>query len=255
MWVVAARARDAAGDAPVCGDEFAARFVPERPSPLVEDLLALERPTASVVVRHALIDGILREALAAKPERAVLLLGAGYDSRAFRLGAGRFVEVDRDEVLAAKEAALPAASAPRPLTRVSLELPRERLPDALVESLGEDPLIVAEGLLMYLEREAIDVLFGTLREQFPRHSLIADLLSQRFVEQYAPQLEAVLARHGLRFVTRPTDIHAEFLTRGYASVETHSVIGANPAVHMPFFVRWFKRELFRGNLVCVASAS
>ena len=50
-----------------------------------------------------------------------MIICAGFDTRAFRLPGGCWVELDEPALLAPKEAELPARSAPNPRTRVAIE--------------------------------------------------------------------------------------------------------------------------------------
>ena len=43
------------------------------------------RPNSSNVGRHRIIDDLLRDELTREPDARVVLIGAGFDSRAFRL--------------------------------------------------------------------------------------------------------------------------------------------------------------------------
>ncbi|WP_018333089.1 SAM-dependent methyltransferase [Actinomycetospora chiangmaiensis] len=98
----------------------------------------------------------------------VVLLAAGFDGRAQRLGLPADVtvfEVDTEEVLAFKDAAI--ADAPGPTARrvdVRADL-REDWPPALVAA-GLDPhrpaVFLAEGLLMYLDEDQSDRLLDAV---------------------------------------------------------------------------------------------
>ena len=86
-------------------------------------------PNASNVTRHRLIDDWLRERLKATPDLRIVLLGAGFDTRAFRLMGGRWLELDQAAIVAAKEAELPAHDAPNSLQRVAIDFASEALAD------------------------------------------------------------------------------------------------------------------------------
>ncbi|MEV7602970.1 SAM-dependent methyltransferase [Kitasatospora sp. NPDC089797] len=118
----------------------------------------------SIVVRTRFLDDLLREAGAAGI-RQVVLLGAGMDSRAFRMDwpeGTRLFEVDTAEPLDFKAAVLREQGARARCSRstVAVDL-REDWPGALAAA-GHDPgeptVWIAEGLLIYLPREAVDLL-------------------------------------------------------------------------------------------------
>ena len=115
-------------------------------------------------LRTRFIDDALR-AFAADGGRQVILLGAGYDSRALRLRAElpdlRFFEVDHPATAAVKRALLPelAQTSVRFVTWDFLNQPMAGLPDALGVQ-GHDrsrpTLTVWEGVTMYLYLPAIE---------------------------------------------------------------------------------------------------
>ncbi|MCK6547045.1 SAM-dependent methyltransferase [Myxococcota bacterium] len=128
-----------------------------------------------VLARHRFIDDALLRALRA-PSPAVeqvVLLGAGYDTRAHRFAAdlsGRTVfEVDfpstsrrKSEVVAAKASALPQAD----VRRVEIDFLHERLEDCLDRAgfrRGVRTFFVWEGVSMYLTRRTVQDTLATLR--------------------------------------------------------------------------------------------
>src|SRR5262245_16315383 len=84
------RADDAAKPAPICRDAFAARFVDDEIRRDLAPLLAFANPTIGNVVRHRIIDDLAREFIAAHPNGRVMLIGAGFDTRAYRIAGGRW---------------------------------------------------------------------------------------------------------------------------------------------------------------------
>ena len=126
-YCCAVRALDAGTSRPACGDHIAQRFMTPEAWALFEPFRDLGPPNASNVVRHRLIDDRLRAAIQARPDVGVVIIGAGFDTRAFRLPGGRWVELDEPSIIALKEAQLPARESPNPLTRVAIEFDREPL--------------------------------------------------------------------------------------------------------------------------------
>ena len=71
---------------PVANDTYAARFMDDTARAVAERFSSLKRPTASFPVRHRVIDDLLRcRAASATPTMRVVVLGSGFDTRAFRL--------------------------------------------------------------------------------------------------------------------------------------------------------------------------
>ena len=161
------RALDAASSRPVCGDQYAERFMTPEAWALFEPFRGLEGPNASNVARHRLIDDLIRRAVQSRAETRVIIIGAGFDTRAFRLPGGRWVELDEPALIELKELRLPADEAPNPLTRVSIAFGRDHLGAALA-SFRDDPapLVVLEGIFPYLSAAELRSLLDAIRTAF-----------------------------------------------------------------------------------------
>lgn len=254
LWTAMARARDAQKKKPVCGDAYASRFADAENEAIVRDLLALRRPSESIAMRHRMIDDVVRGHLARRPDQLVVLLGAGLDTRAYRMGAGRYVEVDQPALFAWKEPRLPLAEAPRPLERIGIDFDRETLHDRLQHLATDEPVVViAEGLFPYLDPGSVQSVFTTLKTLFPSHVIIADVLSRGFLKRFGHELMPVLRRHGIDFTTRPENPRALFEDAGYREVETMSSL--EKMMRPPRIVRWLLRDLYEGNVVCIGTMS
>jgi methyltransferase (TIGR00027 family) len=125
-------------------------------------------PRPSAVARTRLIDDLVVAALS-RGARQVLLLGAGYDSRAYRLpGIGRAAvfEADHPATQAVKRRLVRGAVRPerrRHVHYVPVDLLREDLGDALLAAgfaALEPTVVVWEGVTNYLSEPAVD---ATLR--------------------------------------------------------------------------------------------
>ena len=84
-YTLSVRAWDASRPDPVCNDTYAKNFMnPEAQK--VWDLFKDQiRPNASNASRHAIIDQYLQDELNNAPNSLVIIIGAGFDTRAFRL--------------------------------------------------------------------------------------------------------------------------------------------------------------------------
>lgn len=127
---------------------------------------------AFVLCRHRFIDEQLLDALNAGVEQ-VVILGAGYDSRAYRLaallGSRPVYEVDLPAISrrkAAIVAAHPARFAGAAVRRVEIDFATESLAERLTEAgLTRDArtFVAWEGVSMYLEQAAVGGTLDTLR--------------------------------------------------------------------------------------------
>ncbi|MET9494410.1 class I SAM-dependent methyltransferase [Streptomyces sp. NPDC006552] len=140
-------------------------------APLPDDEAARRRRQAvsfSIVIRTKFLDDLLRRACAAGV-RQVVLLGAGMDSRAFRMAwpeGTRLFEVDTAAPLEFKASVLRQERAVARCERSTLAVDlREDWPAALAAA-GHDPAEptawIAEGLLIYLPEEAVELLLARI---------------------------------------------------------------------------------------------
>jgi methyltransferase (TIGR00027 family) len=219
------RMQDAASAAPVCNDVYAQNFMNEDGWRVFEAFRGETSPNASNVARHRLIDDRLRAALAAHPGLTVITIGAGFDSRPFRLSGGTWVELDEPQIIAYKNERLPAAGSPNPLTRIAIEFATESLEEKLAAYAGQSAVtVVIEGVFIYLDREQINNLLAAVRRLFPEHELICDLMTRAFFEKYSRTLHEKINDIGTAFkidAERPEKI---FLDNGYRLAEKTSII-------------------------------
>lgn len=255
-WAAGVRMEDAASPNPICGDGLAARFMDEEAQQVFESARHLERPRISLLVRHRLIDGVVRDTLALAPQAQIVLVGAGFDTRAFRLQGGRWLEVDTPALMERKEQLLPAASCPSPLERRALDLNAVPLSRALADRRTEEPcLVVIEGVLMYLGEAEVGALLRDLRALFPRHRLVCDLMNRVFLDRYVRELEQVFSRLGAPFLFRHDHPERFVEEQGYHLLSRQSLVGTAAdlgLMRVPWLVRkLFLRALFNGSHVCV----
>ena len=121
------RMQDAEAARPVCNDVYAKLFMNEDGLRILEKFKDEVNPNTSNVARHRLIDDLLREELLAHPELRVVLIGAGFDSRAYRLKGGTWIELDEPQVIAYKNERLPASQAQNPLQRIAIDFSTDSL--------------------------------------------------------------------------------------------------------------------------------
>jgi methyltransferase (TIGR00027 family) len=219
------RADDALLPQPVCGDTFASRFLDDEVRTDLAPLLKFFRPAAGNVARHRIIDDLVRTRLAEDPHRRIVLIGAGFDTRAYRLQGGRWFELDDPQLLAFKESRLPAAEAPNPLTRLAVTF-SDSAPDAfLAPAAGTDEaVVIIEGVCMYLTNAELARLAGAIARSLPRATIICDLMSPAFFRRFSSDIHREFVRMGASFAERTTHPSALFEQAGYRAVERLSVV-------------------------------
>ncbi len=206
-----------------------------------EPFLTFTGPNVSNATRARIIDDLLRERLAADPNRRVVLIGAGFDSRAFRLTGGRWLEVDEPQVFAFKEPRLPESSAPNPLRRLAVDFATERLADRLQPySESTRVTIIVEGVLMYLGETRIRELLQTLRTSFPRGEIICDVMTERFFNRFSRPIHEKIMELGASFTLPERPLEAIFTDESYTQTAQMSIAQHPTALmHMPLLVRTF----------------
>jgi len=231
---------DAERSNPVCGDRYAKVFMSDAGRGVLARFRKEANPNASNVTRHRIVDDLLRVRLLEDASRPILLIGAGFDSRAFRLHGGRWTEVDEAALIAWKNERLPATQAPNPLERVPVDFTTDWLPDVLLRYRAASRVtVVLEGVLMYLEEAEIAGLLEKLRRQLAAHEIICDLMSRKFFERYSRTLHQQFEQLGTRFRFVTDDPVAPFRDAGYTLVDRTSIVrraAELKAVKIPTFL-------------------
>jgi methyltransferase (TIGR00027 family) len=133
------------------------------------DHIAGPGPRASAVARTRLIDDLLEEL--APSVNQVIILGAGYDTRPYRLACLvglRVFEVDHPSTQKVKRSLLAQAGEtdPSSVIFVPVDFERDDLVDSLLEAgfkTHEPSLFLWEGVTQYLSEDAIDATFAAMR--------------------------------------------------------------------------------------------
>jgi methyltransferase (TIGR00027 family) len=245
------RAEDASRIRPVCGDTFAAKLVDDELRAKVRAAADTGNASASSVARHRLIDDALRRLLLSQPQRRVIVLGAGLDTRAFRLAGGRWWEFDDADVLTFKEQRLPAASAPNPLVRASVEPVDDPVPYPFARLAGNDDVaVVMEGLSMYQAPAALAATAEAIRSHLPHATLICDLMTPAFRRRFSPSLRD---RSESAVAADPADPIRVLETAGFRPIASESIVGRarlEGTVRVPgWLLATFLRELRDGYRV------
>jgi methyltransferase (TIGR00027 family) len=247
---------DAERARPVCGDQYAKVFMSDEGRGVLARFRKEVNPNASNVTRHRIVDDLLRARLREDASRPILLIGAGFDSRAFRLHGGRWTEVDEAALIAWKNERLPASQAPNPLDRVPVDFTADWLPEVLTRYRDATRVtVVLEGVLMYLEEAQIAGLLETLRRQLHAHEVICDLMSRKFFERYSQALHQQFEQLGTRFRFATDDPARPFREVGYTLVSRTSIVqraAELKAVRIPrFLIGTFLGTLRKGYAVHV----
>ena len=219
------RMLDAEGPYPICGDQYAARFMDERGLEIFRRFGGESRPNAGNVARHRYIDDLLRGDLEHDARQQIVLIGCGFDSRAFRLNGGSWYELDEPQLISYKNERLPAEQAPNPLVRVPIDFAADSLREKLSTLPRNVPTVfVIEGVTMYVTAESLRSTLEVIRALFPAARVIADLMSRAFINRYGASIKHIIEQLGAQMI--PGDAPAlPFQQAGYHEVSSASVVG------------------------------
>ena len=216
------RMEDADRKPSLCNDHFARRFMDERGLRIYQPFRTEKLPNISNVVRCRIIDDFVRDELGKDPGTRVLTIGAGFDTRPYRLNGGDWIEIDEPQIIDYKNQRLPVAESPNPLRRISIDFSTDSLAAKLGTVATDRPVVVVmEGVFMYLEPGQIRDSLQDIQSRFPRHVLLCDLMNRAFFEKVAQSVHSRIAAAGVVFTERPDDPADIFHRSGY--VETANV--------------------------------
>lgn len=250
--------QDAAQKRPVCGDVYARLFMDDYGQRIYDRFKAETNCNASIIVRHHIIDDVLRHMLRSTPDLCIVTIGAGFDSRPYRLAGGTWFELDEPQVIAYKNERLLISECANPLHRVPVDFCTDSLAERLSAisygSYGGPIVLILEGVFIYLNENEIRKLLNVFDSQFPQHQLICDLVNRQMVESYGQKLHQIVEEMGAPFkaVDKPESV---FLINGYRVRKTISI--AEEAVDLginkvpKFMLRYFFSREISGNSVYV----
>jgi methyltransferase (TIGR00027 family) len=170
------RAYESRSQRPILGDRAAAEAVDR----IDYDFKRIHRnslPASNqylVVLRAKQLDDWCADFLARHPDAVVLHLGCGLDGRAFRLEVPESVlwfDLDQPGVIELRRRLYDETERYR---MIGSSVTDPRWPDQIPT--GRPTLVVAEGLLMYIEGDEVRRLFERLTDRFDRGELLFDTL-------------------------------------------------------------------------------
>lgn len=156
IWIAAYRAEESARKDALFKDPFAALLIGENGEFLATRTQGSRYTAWSVVIRTYIIDNFITKLIADKKIDTVLNLGAGLDTRPYRLELQKtlkWIEVDFPKIIDLKNERLSSAQPCCKLTRVKLDLSNAIERDLFLDknsNESENVLILTEGVIPYL---------------------------------------------------------------------------------------------------------
>ena len=125
------RMEDSGRNHSVCNDNYAERFMDDRGRQIFEPFKSEKMPNLPNITRCRLIDDYLSAELSRNNQLNIFTIGAGFDTRPYRLAGGNWIEIDEPQIISYKNERLPVEECPNPLRRISIDFGNESLADKL----------------------------------------------------------------------------------------------------------------------------
>ena len=210
------RMLDAEHPRSLCNDVFAKRFMDARGMQIFAPFKSEKIPNISNTVHCQIIDESIRNQLQTNPDSLIISIGAGFDTRPYRIKGGEWAEIDEPQIIEYKNEKLPIAECTNKLTRIFIDFASETLVEKLAAyRQHQHIIIVIEGVLMYLENDTIEVTINQLQTLFPKHILLCDLMNKKMFDQFAQSVHNKLVETGAQFTARPDNPATIFTQHGY----------------------------------------
>jgi methyltransferase (TIGR00027 family) len=242
-WVAVYRAWESARPDALFRDPYADSLAGERGRAIARLMPKQARSGWPIIARTRLIDDLVQAAIAQGCD-CVLNLAAGLDTRPYRLELPeslRWVEADLPQLVDEKERALADAKPRCQLSRIRVDLAdagarAQMLRDAVGSS--RKALVIAEGLLVYLEEPQVRALAADLLARSGVRWWTVDVASPELVEMLQKSMGRYLASAPMKF--GPPDGVAYFEVLGWRVDQVHSIFhAARRFGRLPWFLRLF----------------
>ncbi len=185
IWVAYYRALESKRPDALFHDKFAEILVGERGEKIAMSMKGTSRYTQwSVVIRTYIIDQYIQNLVASGVD-TVINLGAGLDTRPYRLSLPktlRWIEVDYPELIQYKEKLLNTQVPNVNLKRISLDLADRPQRQAFFKQISEESkkvLVITEGVIPYLRETQVAELAEDILSQKNFENWIAEYISKQ----------------------------------------------------------------------------
>ena len=134
-----------------------------------------------VVVRTVILDDYIKSFISKNPNAVCINIGAGLDTRFFRVNNGKikWYDIDLPEVIEVREKLVPQNPQKQ---SIGCDMLDESWTEK-IDTEGRPVLIVMEGLLMYFKEEDVKKVLDIMQRNFPSATLVLELLSEKVVSK------------------------------------------------------------------------
>jgi methyltransferase (TIGR00027 family) len=227
-WVAVYRAMESARPDAIFRDPFANRLAGERGHQILDEMKHGRSYAWPMIVRTAIFDEILLDAVENRKTDLVVNLAAGLDARPWRLPLPpslRWVDVDLPGILNYKTEMLRNEKPVCRYEAVTVDLTVVAARRALFAQLGaasSRALVLSEGLLIYLTPEQVASLATDLHAQPSFREWLIDLASPQLIRRMERTWGKTLKDAGAPFLFAPQEGTEFFRSRGWREAQFRS---------------------------------
>ena len=250
-WVAVYRAMETARPDAIFRDPYAARLAGERGTAIVDAMPHGRAMAWAMIVRTAVFDEIILDAVRRRGVDLVLNLAAGLDARPWRLPlppALRWVDVDLPEILRYKTETLAGERPACAYEAAPADLRDAAARQALFARVGaaaSRALVVTEGLLIYLTAEQVGALARDLHAQPSFRWWLIDLAHPQLLVMVQRMWGRSVERGDAPFRFAPAEGTAFFAPFGWREVEFRSAMEEAHRLRREMRMMWFWRFRMR----------
>lgn len=238
------RMEDAKKKDSLCKDVHAKKFMNSEGLEIFEPFKPLKMANISNITRCKLIDNFINSELTSNSEINIVTIGAGFDTRPYRINGGNWIELDEEPIITFKNRQLPIDQCSNPLKRIAIDFSEESIQDKLKEiNHNIYTLIIIEGVFLYLEREEINKTLKEITRLFPQHNLYCDLMNKPFFNKFGKRIHKRLTSMGSDISERPSNPQSIFDEHNY------KLINSTPILNQSTKFNLFWKELKIPNFI------
>lgn len=250
-WVAVYRAMETARPDAIFRDPFAARLAGGRGDEIVDAMKQGRAMAWAMIVRTALFDELILDAVTRRGVDTVVNLAAGLDARPWRMALPaplRWVDVDLPDILGYKADTLRGEVPRCRYEAVAVDLTDGAARRALFARLGADAtraLVVSEGLLVYLTAEQVGSLADDLHAQPSFAWWLIDLASPRLLRIMERTWGKSVAQGNAPFRFGPAEGTAFFAPHGWREEQFRPTMDEARRLRREMRGMWFWRAIMR----------
>lgn len=244
-WVAMYRAMETARPDAIFRDPFADRLAAQHGREILDEMPKGRAMAWPMIVRTAVFDEIILDAVENQKADLVVNLAAGLDARPWRLPLPpslRWVDVDLPGILNYKTATLKDETPVCRYEAVTADLRDAEVRRALFSRLGAGSsraLVVSEGLLVYLPPEQAAALATDLHAQPAFKEWLIDLASPQLLKRMIRMWGKKLEGSGAPFLFAPSEGTEFFRPYGWREAKFLSMLEEAQRLHRTMKGAWF----------------